>query len=95
MGVTAAGNSNVTETATAPEGVAPSASQRKRGRQPGEMRARILTVLHEHPEGGLTAEQLRASLKAEKPIGDILQGMRTSGVVKTHGRGKATQYFVR
>jgi hypothetical protein len=58
------------------------------------MRTRILTVLYEHPEG-LNAEQIRAYLKADKPIGDVLQGMRTSGVVRTDGRGKATQYFVR
>jgi len=35
-----------------------------------------------------------AYLKAEKPVGDVLQGMRTFGVVKTRGRGKATEYVV-
>jgi hypothetical protein len=57
------------------------------------MRARILAVLTEHPEG-LNAEQIRAYVKAEKPIGDVLPGMRTSGVVQTRGHGRATEYVV-
>ena len=65
---------------------------RKRGR-PDTMRQRILAQLSEHREG-LSAEELRAYLKPEKPIGDVLQGMRTSGVVITRGRGKAIRYFV-
>ena len=50
-------------------------------------------ALRGNPEG-LNAEQIRAYLKAEKPVGDVLQGMRTFGVVKTRGRGKATEYVV-
>lgn len=59
----------------------------------GVMRQRILTLLYEHQEG-LNAEQIRAYLKPEKPIGDTLQGMRKNGVVRTQGSGKEMQYFV-
>ena len=59
----------------------------------GEMRQRILTLLGEYPEG-LSAEEIRAYLKPEKPIGDTLQGMRVQERVKTHGRGKDMRYFV-
>ena len=50
---------------------APAPRQTRRPR--GEMRQRILTLLGEHPEG-LSAEELRVFLRAEKPLGDTLQG---------------------
>ena len=59
----------------------------------GEMRAQILALLTEHPEG-LSAEQIRVYLKAEKPLGDTLQGMRRQGKVHTRGKGKDMRYFV-
>jgi hypothetical protein len=67
--------------------------QRRTGRKSGSMRQRILTLLQDHPEG-LNAEQLRGYLTPEKPIGDVLQGMRRNGVVKTQGQGKDVRYFV-
>ena len=67
---------------------------RKAGRPRGEMRQRILTLLGEHPEG-LSAEQIRVYLQAEKPLGDTLQGMRRQGKVHTRGQGKDMRYFVK
>ena len=58
----------------------------------GEMRARILALLQDHPEG-LNADELRVYLKAEKRLGDTLQGMKRQNVVKTEGSGKALRYF--
>jgi hypothetical protein len=57
------------------------------------MRQRILILLGEHPEG-LSAEEIRVYLKAEKPLGDTLQGMRKQQKVQTRGTGKAMRYFV-
>ena len=57
------------------------------------MRQRILALLSEHPEG-LSAEQIRVYLQAEKPLGDTLQGMRRQGKVHTRGKGKDMRYFV-
>ena len=56
------------------------------------MRQRILTLLQDHPEG-LSAEEIRVYLKAEKPIGDTLQGMRRNGVVTAQGQGRDMRYF--
>jgi hypothetical protein len=67
--------------------------QRQTRRPRGEMRQRILTLLGAHPEG-LSAEELRVFLRAEKPLGDTLQGMRRQGRVYTRGTGKALRYFV-
>jgi hypothetical protein len=74
------------------ETVAPAQPQTRAGRPRGEMRQRILTLLGEHPEG-LSVEELRVFLRAEKPLGDTLQGMRRQGKVQTRGQGKATRYF--
>jgi hypothetical protein len=80
---------NVTDTEP-PEEVTPRpAPQRNRG----AMRQRILTLLREHPEG-LSAEQIRVYLQADKPLGDTLQGMRRQGKVRTRGKGKDMRYFV-
>jgi hypothetical protein len=59
----------------------------------GGMRQRILTLLGEHPEG-LSAEQIRAYLQPEKPLGDTLQGMRKQQKVRTRGTGKNLRYFI-
>jgi len=64
-----------------------------RGRRSGPMRQQILVLLQDHPEG-LSPEQIRVSLNPEKPIGDILQGMRRSGVVHLRGDGYQKRYFV-
>jgi len=59
----------------------------------GEMRARILALLTEHPEG-LSAEEIRAYLQPRKRLGDTLQGMRKQQKVTTRGAGKDLRYFV-
>jgi hypothetical protein len=53
----------------------------------------ILALLAEHPEG-LTAEQIRAYLSPDKPIGDTLLGMRRSGAVQTQGGGRQQRYVI-
>jgi len=55
------------------------------------MRARILALLADHP-GGLSAEEIRVYLKAEKRLGDTLQGMKRQHVVTTQWQGKALRY---
>jgi hypothetical protein len=50
------------------------------------MRQRIVALLAAHGEG-LSAEEIRAYLKPDKPIGDTLQGMRKQGVVRVVGSG--------
>jgi hypothetical protein len=65
---------------------------RKTGRPP-TMREPILHLLGEHPEG-LTAEQLRGLLNAQKPIGDTLQGMRRGNLVRTESTGRDMRYFL-
>jgi len=68
-------------------------SSQPRGRRSGTMRQQILALLYEHPEG-LSPEQIRVYLNAEKPIGDVLQGMRRAGVVQLRGEGYQKRYFV-
>jgi hypothetical protein len=82
---------NVTDIEAPEEGME-EPEPRKVGRPRGEMRQRILTLLGEHPKG-LSAEELRVYLKADKPLGDTLQGMRRQGKVRTHGKGKAMRYL--
>jgi hypothetical protein len=53
----------------------------------------ILALLGEHPEG-LSAEQIRAYLQPERPLGDTLQGMRKQQKVQSRGTGKAMRYFL-
>jgi hypothetical protein len=57
------------------------------------MRQRILDLLQDYPEG-LRAEELRVYLRAEKPIGDLLQGMVKGGVIIGQGRGPHRRYVV-
>jgi hypothetical protein len=79
---------------TAPQEPVPSAAAHPTPRAPrGAMRQRILALLSAQGEG-LSAEEIRAYLKPEKPIGDTLQGMRKAGVVKTRGSGKDMRYCV-
>jgi hypothetical protein len=82
-------NRDVTDTELPGKATPRQPSQRNRG----VMRQRILTLLREHPEG-LSAEQIRAYLQPEKPLGDTLQGMQKAGVVTTHGKGRRKRYFV-
>ena len=65
----------------------------KRPGRPGTMRESILTLLRSNPEG-LSAEQIRGLLNAQKPIGDTLQGLRRSQLVKTEGTGREMRYFL-
>ena len=53
----------------------------------------LLNLLREHSEG-LTAEQIRGLLNAQKPMGDTLQGMRRGNLVRTEGTGREMQYFL-
>jgi hypothetical protein len=50
-------------------------------------------MLQAHPEG-LSAEELRVYLQAERPIGDVLQGMRRTGVLRTRPDGKTLRYVL-
>jgi hypothetical protein len=68
-------------------------SSAKRTGRPGTMREPILNLLREHQEG-LTAEQIRGLLNAQKPIGDTLQGMRRGNLVRTEGSGRELRYFL-
>jgi hypothetical protein len=67
--------------------------QRKGGRPRSAVGQQILDLLADHPEG-LTADELRVYLKATKPIGDILSGMKKTGAVTTQGEGKSLRYVV-
>ena len=67
-------------------------SQRKGGRRRSPMGQRILDLLAAHPEG-LRAEELRVYLKAAKPLGDTLQGMKRLGTVRTEGSRQTLRYF--
>jgi hypothetical protein len=66
-------------------------STQRTGR-PGTMREPILNLLREHP--GLSAEQIRALLSSQKPIGDTLQGLRRGHFVRTEGSGREMRYFL-
>jgi hypothetical protein len=77
------GHSLVTEPAPA----------RKGGRPRSAVGQQILDLLAAHPEG-LSADELRVYLKATKPIGDILSGMKKTGAVTTQGEGKPLRYVV-
>ena len=63
-------------------------------RRRGTMRARILALLQEHPQG-LSAEELRVYLKPERPLGDVLQGMVRQGRVVRQGDRKGGRYVAR
>ena len=82
-------NGNPTDTAPHEEAPAP----RRGGRPLGAMGQSIVALLAEHPEG-LSAEEIRAYLKPERPLGDTLQSLRMRARVRTEGTGKAMRYFV-
>jgi len=64
----------------------------RRRSRPGTMRARILALLREHPEG-LTAEEIRFYLKPQKPLGDTLQGMVRQGLLTRDNNRKGGRYL--
>jgi hypothetical protein len=78
-------DSDVTEITGSPQ------PQKRTGRPRTLMGQRILDLLAEHPEG-LTAEQIRAYLSPARPLGDILGGMRRTGVVQVEGTGRNIRY---
>jgi hypothetical protein len=82
-------NGNVTDIGPPEEAPAP----RRMGRPRGEMGQRIVALLGAHPEG-LSAEEIRAYLKPERPLGDTLQSLRKRARVRTQGQGRAMRYFV-
>jgi hypothetical protein len=75
-----------------PEEAEEAPAPRKGGRPWSVMGQRIVALLGEHPEG-LGAEQIRAFLQPEKPLGDTLQSLRKRQKVRTQGKGKAMRYF--
>jgi len=82
--------------ATAPENVPVAEAvppRRRGGRPPSPERQQILALLVAHPEG-LSAEELRVYVKPTKPIGDTLQGMRKTGVLRTRDDGKPLRYVL-
>jgi hypothetical protein len=82
-------NGNVTKTEPRGEALAP----RRGGRPLGAMGQRIVTLLGAHPEG-LSAEEIRAYLKPERPLGDTLQSLRMRAKVRTQGQGRDRRYFI-
>jgi hypothetical protein len=70
------------------------APQRKGGRPRSPLGQQILDLLVQHPQG-LTADELRVYLKAAKPIGDTLAGMKRLGTVQTIRQGRGIRYVVR
>lgn len=80
----------VPETATTPAAAPP---RRRGGRPPSPERQQILALLEAHPEG-LSAEELRVYVKPAKPIGDTLQHLRKSGVLRTRQDGKTRRYVL-
>jgi hypothetical protein len=77
----------------APETVAPELTRPRKGGRPRSAEGQhILDLLADHPEG-LSAQEMRVYLKAEKPLGDTLAGMRRLGTVRTQGQGRETRYF--
>jgi hypothetical protein len=76
---------------TEPRGEAP--APRRGGRPLGAMGQRIVALLGAHPEG-LSAEEIRAYLKPERPLGDTLQSLRKRERVRTQGQGRDLRYFV-
>jgi hypothetical protein len=82
-------NGSPTDTAPPEEAPAP----RRGGRPLGAMGQRIVALLGAHPEG-LSAEEIRAYLKPERPLGDTLQSLRKRARVRTEGQGRDLRYFV-
>ena len=68
-------------------------ARRRGGRPPSPERQQILTLLQAYPDG-LSAEDLRVYVKPTKSIGDTLQGMRRTGVLRTRHDGKTLRYML-
>jgi hypothetical protein len=66
---------------------------RRGGRPLGAMGQRIVALLGAHPEG-LSAEEIRAYLTPERPLGDTLQSLRKRERVRTEGKGRDLRYFL-
>jgi hypothetical protein len=64
---------------------------RRGGRPSSPLRHQILALLREHPEG-LRAEDIRVYVHAQRPIGDLLQGMVKGGVIRAQGRGRERRF---
>jgi hypothetical protein len=85
------GTGYATDTAT--DTVTETTPPHRKGGRPPVMRQRILTILAEHPEG-LSAQAIKVHLGLEsgQNIGNTLQGMRRSDVVRTQGQGQSMRY---
>jgi hypothetical protein len=79
--------------ATAASGRPVHGHQPRGGRPRSALGQRILTLLGAHPEG-LSAEQIRVYVSPERPIGDILNGMRRTGAVQAFGQGRKLRYVL-
>jgi hypothetical protein len=80
------------ETEPAPSLVTEPVPARKGGRPRSAVGQQILDALTAHPEG-LSAEELRVHIRAQKPLGDTLAGMRRTGVVEAEKEGREWRYF--
>jgi hypothetical protein len=67
--------------------------QPRAGRPRSALGLRIVEVLAAHPDG-LSAEQIRVYVSPERPIGDILSGMKRTGAVQTIGHGRRLRYVL-
>jgi hypothetical protein len=65
----------------------------KGGRPLSALGKRVRDVLAAHPEG-LTAEEVRVHARADRPLGDILLGMKRKGQTRTQGKGKQMRYVL-
>ena len=81
------------QTPETPQVPTPHIPQQRGVRPKSDLRLRIEALLAGHPEG-LNAEQIRAALSPERPIGDILTGMRRAGAVQTLGQGRKPRYVL-
>ena len=83
---------NFRQTENVPEGSWENNRQTKKGgRKRSELGERILSILESYPQG-LSASEMRVYLKAEKPLGDTLQGMERLGTLTGVGSGREKKY---
>jgi hypothetical protein len=83
-----------TDTPRLPEAAtADTGTPRRPGRPSTPLRQQILDVLRAHPEG-LSAEALRVYVHAQRPIGDMLAGMRKGGVIRALGPRTQRRYVL-
>jgi hypothetical protein len=67
------------------------APKNRGGRQPSALNQAIVQLLADHPEG-LTADEIRVYVHAQKQTGDTLSGMVTRGRLRAIGTGKQKRY---